>query len=233
MIIMRTLIAFLLSLSVVFVGRVQECVTTELLKEGTKWETTNYNKKDKIEGVTKYEVLSTDFTGDIYTWEIKIIMTDKKGEVFSEAVTEMSCEEGIFKMNMQQFIAPATMESIEEMEVEIDATDIEYPTDYDENTALPDASIKIKAGMSGITVMNIETYVSDRKIEKTETIETEAGSFKCLKMSQTTEVKSKLINMKTTSKEWFLPGFGVVRSESYDKKGKLSGYTVLTSLTKP
>lgn len=230
---MKTLITFFIGLSFIFVARTQECITTELLQTGTKWETTNYNKKDKVEGKTKYEVLSADISGDTYSWELKMIMTDKKGEVFSETVSEISCENGVFKMSMDQFISPATMQSMEEMEVEIDATDIEYPTDYDENTTLPDASVIIKAGMNGMTVMTMETYITDRKIENKETIETDAGSFECLKMSQTTEVKNKLLNMKTTSKEWFLPGFGVVRSESYDKKGKLTGYTVLTSLTKP
>lgn len=233
MIVMKTLITFFLAFSFFFIGRTQECVTTELLQEGTKWETTNYNKKDKVEGKTNYEVLSADVSGDTYTWKLKMIMTDKKGDIISEAVSEISCENGVFKMNMKQFMSPATIQSIEEMEVEIDATEIEYPTSYVENTTLPDASIKIKASMSGVTVMNIETFITDRKIEGTETTETEAGNFKCLKMSQTTEVKSKMINMKTTSKEWFLPGFGIVRTESYDKKGNLSGYTELTSLTKP
>lgn len=230
---MRVLITFFIAISVVFVGRTQECVTTELLQEGTKWETTNYNKKDKVEGINKYEVLSADVSGDVYTWKLKMIMTDKKGESISEATTEIVCEDGIFKMDMEQFTSPATMQSVEEMDVEIDASDIEYPTDYVENTNLPDASIKIKASMSGMTVMNMETYVTDRKVENKETIETEAGSFECLKMSHTTELKSKLVNVKTSSKEWFLPGFGVVRSESYDKKGKLTGYTELTSFTKP
>lgn len=229
---MKVLITLFILIGVVFVGRTQKCVTTELLKEGTKWETTNYNKKDKVEGVTKYEVLSADVSGDVYTWKLKMQMTDKKGESISEATTEIVCEDGVFKMDMEQFTSPATMQSVKEMDVEIDASDIEYPTDYTVSSNLPDASIIIKASMSGMTVMNIETYVTDRKIENKETIETEAGSFECLKMSQTTEVKSKILNMKTTSKEWFLPGFGVVRSESYDKKGNLTGYTELTSFTK-
>jgi len=230
---MRYLITFLIAAGFYFTGISQDCATTDLLKEGTKWEMTNFNKKGKVEGVNKYEILSADISEGVYTWKLKMDMTDKKDEVFSEVTTEIVCEDGIFKMNMEQFTSPATMQSIEEMDVEIDATDIEYPTDYDENTTLPDASIKIKAGMNGMTIMNIETYVTDRKTENKETIETSAGSFDCLKMSQTTELKNKLINVKTTSKEWFLPGFGVIRSESYDKKGNLSGYMELTSLTTP
>ncbi len=32
--------------------------------------------------------------------------------------------------------------------------------------------------------------------------------------------------------EWFVPGFGVVKTESYNKKGKLMGSTLLTSIKK-
>jgi hypothetical protein len=200
---MRVLFTTFIALSLVLVGRTQECTTTELLKEGTKWEMTNYNKKDKIEGINKYEVLSADISGDVYTWKLKMLMKDKKGETFSEATTEIVCEDGIFKMDMEQFTSPAIMQSVEEMDVEIDATDIQYPTDFDENTTLPDASIKIKASMSGMTVMNIETYVTDRKVENKETIETEAGSFECLKMSQTTELKKNYLMQQLLVKNGF------------------------------
>lgn len=230
---MRYLLTFLFAFGFVFISLTQECGTNELLKKGTKWETTNFNKKGKAQGINKYEVLSADMSGNVYSWKLKMIMTDKKGKTYSEATTEIICEDGVFKMDMEQFTSPETMQSVEDMDVEIDATDIEYPSEYKENTTLPDASIKIKAGTSGMTIITIETIISDRKVEELETIETEAGSFECLKMSQTTEVKNKIINVKTKSKEWFLPGFGVVRSESYNKKGKLTGYMELTSLTQP
>jgi len=38
------------------------------------------------------------------------------------------------------------------------------------------------------------------------------------------------MNFKVT--EWFAPGFGVVKSETYARNGKLLGSTQLTSLKK-
>jgi len=36
------------------------------------------------------------------------------------------------------------------------------------------------------------------------------------------------IKVEVSGTEWYAKGTGLVRSESYDKKNKLTGYTVLT-----
>ncbi len=38
------------------------------------------------------------------------------------------------------------------------------------------------------------------------------------------------MNMVVT--EWFVPGFGIVKTESYNKNGKLMGSSMLTSIKK-
>jgi hypothetical protein len=38
------------------------------------------------------------------------------------------------------------------------------------------------------------------------------------------------MNMKTT--EWFVPNFGIVKTETFNKKGKLVGSSLLTKLKK-
>jgi len=39
-----------------------------------------------------------------------------------------------------------------------------------------------------------------------------------------------VVKIEATSKEWYAENVGIVRSESYNKKGKLTGYDVLTKL---
>ncbi|MEX2483555.1 MAG: hypothetical protein WED10_03305 [Brumimicrobium sp.] len=211
----------------------QDCSPVQMLTEGTVWETTNYNKKDKIQGTNSYEVLSMNKADDKVIWELKMIMKDKKGELITESVTEVSCEDGIFKMDMKQFSSPETMDAMKDMDVTIDATEVQYPTSLEAGQTLPDAEMTVEASSSGMKVMTIKTQITDRKVEDLESIETPAGSYKCFVMSQNTNVKNSIVDVTTKSKEWFFPGFGVVRSESYDKKGNLSGYTVLTSIKKP
>ena len=41
-----------------------------------------------------------------------------------------------------------------------------------------------------------------------------------------------IMNIEGSSKEWYAEGVGVVRSESYNKNGKLTGYSELTKFEK-
>lgn len=211
----------------------QDCSPVEMLTEGTIWETTNYNKKDKIQGVNTYEVLSMNKTDGKVIWELKMIMKDKKGDLISESTTDVICEKGIFKLDMKQFSSPETMEAVKDMDVKIDATEVQYPTSLEVGQKLPDAEMTVEASTSGMKVMTITTEITERKVENLESLETPAGNYKCFVLTQNSNVKNSIVDVSTKSKEWFLPGFGVVKSESYDKKGNLSGYTLLTSLKKP
>jgi hypothetical protein len=227
---MKNIIALSLIFFFSLTLKAQDCSSLDMIKEGTKWELTNYNKKDKVDGSTFYHVKEVSNKGDGgVSWIIDMEMKDDKGEVFSESTTEISCEAGVFKMSMEQFMNNEQMQAYKDMDVEIDATDIEYPTSTKVGATLPEASINIKVATNGMTVMNMTTTIKDRRIEKEETIETPAGSFDCLIVTQNTTIANKLISKEYPSKDWFMPGFGVVRSESYKSNGKLIGYSVLTS----
>jgi hypothetical protein len=82
----------------------------------------------------------------------------------------------------------------------------------------------------GMTMMNMVTKISNRKVDAMEEITTPAGKFNCAKISYDVETKMMmLIHMKGI--QWISQKVGVVRSESYDQKGKLVGYSVLASIT--
>lgn len=225
---MKNLISFTLVLFFSLTLKAQDCSSLAMIKEGSKWELTNYDKKDKVEGSTMYHVKEVSAQGDGVKWVIDMKMKDDKGELFSESTTEVSCEAGVFKMSMEQFMNNEQMQAYEDMDVEMDASEIEYPTATKVGETLPDASINIKVATNGMTVMNMTTTIMNRKIEKEETIETPAGSFDCLLITQTTKIENKVISKDYPSKDWFVPGFGVVKTESYKSNGKLMGYSLLT-----
>lgn len=199
-----------------------------MIQEGSKWELTNYDKKDKVQGSTYYHVKKVTAEGESVIWMLEMELKDDKGEIYSTSETEIVCEAGVFKMSMEQFMNSEQMQSMQSMDVEIDASDIEYPTAPKVGEVLPDASIAIKASTNGITTMNIQTKIVDRKIESEEEITTPAGTFNCLLITQTTNTKFGFIDKNFPSKDWYLPGFGVVRTETYKENGKLIGYSLLT-----
>lgn len=225
---MNTLLTFIAVLSISFGVLSQDCSSLNMIQKGSKWELTNYNKKDKVQSSTVYHVTDLTSTSDAVIWKISVEMKDDDGEIYNSTESEISCEEGVFKMSMEQFMNNEQFQGMQEMDVEINASDIEYPTVPKVGETLPDATITMKASTNGMTVMNMTTRIKDRKIESEEEIETPAGSFSCLVISQTTVIANQLLSKDFKSKDWYVPGFGVVRSESYKSNGKLIGYSLLT-----
>lgn len=225
---MRLFLLFLLVTVFVSTSNAQDCNALEMIQEGSKWELTSYDKKDKVQGSTLYHVKEVATKGDVVIWKISMKLKDDKGDVYNDTETEVRCEAGVFKMSMEQFMNSEQMQSMQSMDVEIDASDIEYPTVPKVGEVLTDASIDIKATTNGITTLNIQTKIVDRKIESEEEITTPAGTFNCLVISQTTSTKFGFIDKNFPSKDWYLPGFGVVRTETYKENGKLIGYSLLT-----
>ena len=79
---------------------------------------------------------------------------------------------------------------------------------------------------------NMSTLITDREVLGKESVTTPAGTFDCYIITQSTHIKSMAANQKRTTKQWIAEGVGVVKSEDYNKKGKLDGTSVLTSFSK-
>ena len=121
------------------------------------------------------------------------------------------------------------MQAYQNMEVDVDASDFEMPNlDEAEGTQLKDGSIRIAIG-GGAPGLTMNISITDRKIEKKESYTSPAGTFDCIVLSQ--KVKTKMVvNIEGSSKEWYSENVGVVRTESYNKSGKMTGYSLLTAL---
>ncbi|RYM36064.1 hypothetical protein ERX46_03450 [Brumimicrobium glaciale] len=209
----------------------QECMNSEYLKKGTQWEITSFDKKGKNTGFTKHEILNASHSSNKSLWEIKTQLYDEKDEFIHDGTIEVICENGIYKIDMSQMIPAETMKSLESMEVEMDGTSINYPTEKDVNTQLEDATITISASTSGISIMNMKITTFDRKIEGIETVKTDAGNFECLKITEKAKMENSMMSRESSTISWFLTGFGVVKSESYNHKDKLTGSSELSALS--
>ena len=72
--------------------------------------------------------------------------------------------------------------------------------------------------------------ITDRKVVAQEKIAVKAGKFDSYKI--TSMVSSNAMGMKTNSPttEWLVKGIGMVKSETFDKKGNISSYTELVAI---
>ena len=226
---LRILFLFLLTLS--FANAQVDCRPYVPTEKGTKWEITNYNAKGKQQGKTAFELVDKMVSGDDITFTIKHTSYDKKGEEIYSGSYEAKCVNGVFQLDMTSKMDGAAMQRFQNMDVTIDASDFELP-DFDAapDTTLADGELKVTVDAGGLG-LGMTVLITDRKVESNEELETPAGKYNCIVLTQHVSTKM-MIKVQGKSKEWYAEGVGLVRSESYNKKGKLLGYSELTKFSK-
>ncbi|MEL6140145.1 MAG: hypothetical protein AAFU67_00835 [Bacteroidota bacterium] len=226
---MKAILTVLLSLFVISLAIAQtDCKPYIPINEGATWEITDYSAKDKATSKTTYKLLEKREQGDEITFTVESTSYDKKDKVVYNHTFEATCKAGTFDFGMSFKMDGQALAAYQNMDVEVDASDYEIPSlDEAPGTQLKDGSLVV--GIQGPITMKMKVNITDRKVEDSETITTPAGSFNCVVLSQTVSTKM-VVNVEAGSKEWYAPEVGMVRSETYNKKGKLLGYSVLTAL---
>ncbi len=230
---MKTKIIFptLILLFAVASAIAQDCSTFFPFQQGAVIEYTYYNKKDKVNSSSLQKVTMIEDSGSKgLTAKMDAQLKDKKGKEMMTTTYEISCRDNVLYMDMTALM-PELTQSFSQMDMEMTGDDLQLPSRLTIGQTLPDATMKIKAGTGGMNIMNMTIEIVDRKVEGQETVETPAGTFDCYKISQTTKTKM-MIGKEFTSAEWYAQGVGMVKSETYDKKGRVESYALLTKFEK-
>ncbi len=225
---MKTLLLFIVIVSSGFTGFSQiDCKPYMPTEKGTVWEITNYTAKGKVTGRVVYELLDKVENGNEITFTVKNTSYDKKDKEIYVSTFEAKCVDGKFQFDMSFKMDGASMQSYQDMDIVVEASEFEIPEmNASPGTQLADGTLAVTLGGLGL---NMTVLVTDRIVESQENITTSAGTFDCIVLTQNISTKL-IIKVRGSSKEWYSENIGMVRSESYNKKGKLTGYSELTKL---
>jgi hypothetical protein len=218
-----------LSMAVSGVMKAQDCVSYFPTKEGTVLEYQNFNAKDKLQGTSTSKILKKEVNGNNYSIKVQATSTDEKGKYTGMQEYTFKCENGVFIIDMGKFIDPATLEGFKNMDVKMTSENLEMPGVLKPGDVLKSGSVNVNVSNGGVSMMNMVVNITNRKVETIENITTPAGTFECYKL--TSDVETKMM-FKVESKvvEWYAKDKGMIRSENYDKNGKLQGYTILNKI---
>lgn len=207
----------------------QDCNLYYPAEIGAVRELTSYDKKDKVTSKVVQEITDFQKSGSNVEIQVKSTVFDDKGEQIAETEIRVGCENGTFKMDMSDYISQL-VQQYQSMEVILTGDDLVFPSKMKQGDELPEGKMNIKVNSEGITLMNMDVTITDRKVEAIENVTTPAGSFECYKISYTTIAKTRILTITTSAIEWISENVGVVKSESFSKNGKSTGYTLLTDL---
>jgi hypothetical protein len=200
------------------------------LKEGTKLMMTNFSDKGKITSTSETLIKTVKADGANYYATAEVTLKNDKGKVLSEAKNyTVKCENGTIKLDISSMMMSDFAAQMKNMEVSISGNGIDIPQTLTEGMALSDGTTEMKLGSNGMNFMTMKFDIKNRKVEKKESLTTPAGTFACYKITYDMDMK---VMFKRTIKvtQWLAPGVGLVKSETYNQKGELEGYSELTTL---
>lgn len=219
-------IIFILSLPFKLLAQ-SDCNPYYLLEEGRKWTSANYNAKDKYQGKQSYEVKSISQEGNKLTAKVMLVSYDKKDKVVMEKEVEFVCENGVVELDMSKYMPEETMESFKEMDVDVKFDAVTIPENLEVGQYLEDGGIDMT--INGPMKMNMSIKIQDRKVMAKENVEVPAGTYDAYKINSIVKFDA-MVTRESKTIDWVAKNVGVVRTELYDKKGKLNSYTVLTEI---
>jgi hypothetical protein len=199
------------------------------LTDGMEWDYTSYDKKGKISAVSTQHVESLDDTKSGFEAVILHKTLNEKGEELSKGNYIIECKGDDIWMDLSNMLDANAMQAFTDMEISIENERMDIPNAPKVGQELADGSISIKAATGGMSLLNMKLRCFDRKVEKMEQLTTSAGTFDCVKITQQTEFKM-IVKRTSTTATWYAKGVGMIRTESYDKKGQLESRTELTRL---
>jgi hypothetical protein len=216
-----TLLVFIFCASPLFAQ--DSCSEMLLLADrDVELEYTVYDRKGKPCGVTKTKVILIEETKNGTVFHFESNTKSQKGMADLQSQTYyMRCYKDTLYMSMKSVLPSGTLENYKSMKLDMETTDLKMPRKPQEDTSLPNGDISVVVSSNGMRVVTLKANTKERKVQKKESVTTPAGTFECVKVSQVNELKVGLITNKTTTTTWYAPGMGMIKQETYDKKGKL------------
>jgi len=208
-----------------------DCKSYYPLEQGIKMTYEQFDKKNKLTGTTTTFVKSVNSLGTNteYVLEVSgVSAKPKKDEVPFKKEFTYVCTDGVLSFDMSSFVPKETLAAFGNQPVELEQSEIVLPKSLEVGQKLNDGYVKLIMG--GVDFMTVN--IINRTVEKMETITTEAGTYNCALITSETNMVMSFMSIKSTSKEWYSTEVGMVKSETYDKKGKLTGSQKLKAYSK-
>lgn len=208
-----------------------ECQTYFPMSEGAEFEIKTYNEKEKLQSVAKHKVTEKKVDGNTVQATVQMEAKDEKDRMLATSTYVLKCEDGTYKVDMRMMVDPNQAKSMEGMETKVESDYLEIPANPTVGQELKGGDLTMTMGGDGMNVMSLRMNISNRKVDAIENVTTPAGTFECVKITYDVET-TMLFAVRTKAVEWYAKDVGMVQSKTYNSKGKLLGYSQLSSIKK-
>ena len=235
---MKSLVALCVLLLLSFAISAQNCSGYYYLSS-SEVQMTTYDKKGNESGKITYAIEPLAKKNNTTSSRFVSQMVDEKGKKLSGSKGIYKCSGDNLFIDARVSMPQEQMAAYKDMDVKANEAFIEYPAGIQSGQSLKDANVKMAVYNKGSIFSVLTLDATNRKVAGKETITTPAGTWECWKITYDGRFRATIggpsgigvpVNFKAT--EWFAPGFGIVKTETFNKNEKLLGSTLITSVKK-
>ncbi len=222
-------------LSIVLMAQ-DDCMYFFPSDKGTVLVTKNYDAKGNLLSTMTYMVNKMYQTVDGSNIEIVFTIINSKDSLIDSGILNARCDDGTFYMTMSNRILSPDAIKMLEKDTELVGDFLDYPDSFgDDFSDYNNGDFKMSGGKFTIQSKKDKKIfahidVFGRQYEKNEKITTPAGTFDAAKVTFNFTITENKKKTAYKGVEWYAVNAGIIRSETYDKKGNLQNYSVLTML---
>lgn len=197
--------------------------------EGTTLTYANFDKKGKQTSTTTTQVTSVKVKGDTTFFTVHQLISTGKKKNDLESDFKYKCSGNTFYIDMNTVLNQEMMAAYDDASLKVTTNNLEMPANLKPGMELDDGEINMEVQIEYMTT-NISARTFYREVEAKEEITTPAGTFSAYRIKGYVESKIAFMRFAFKVVEWYVEDIGVVRSETFDKKNNLMGYTELQKI---
>jgi hypothetical protein len=234
--IMRTLVTclfvFIFSNAVI----AQTCAGYYFFTQGDV-EMITYDDKGKENGKLTYYISEITKIDNELIASFVTETKNKSGVILSKIPGKYKCSNGSLYMDPAVAIPKEQMAPYKDMTVQSGAGFVEYPSKFTSGQTFRDTSFTVQVLNNGSFFTSLTLYQTNRKVEVKESLTNRTGTWECLKITYdgkftTNDGISPATSFNFKCTEWFAPGFGIVKSETYSTSNTLISSFAITAVKK-
>ena len=194
-----------------------------LYNEGAKLTIANTDTKGKHTGYSTLEVKEVVGSRSNCTVKYESMVYDKKMNPMLTApmVQEFTVKNDVVTYDPQSMVGQV----MQGMQVTVSGTPFSLPSNAKVGDTFPDYSITMN-----IAGIKTTSNVTGQKVVATETLTVDGRTIDCVVIEQTTTSKVLGMNQSGTQKTWYGKGYGSVKMETYNAKGKMVSGNILVGV---
>jgi len=223
----KTVISIILFVTAIWTALAQkEFLCT---KQGMILEYAYLNFKGKADMFVRQTIKSVTGSGNNMTIVVESHVFDKNKKPFSKDpnlssfVSTSKITNGVVEMEMKSLVTPS-MQGV----LEFEGDKLRIPSTLSPGDKLENAHY-IMTLYIGVK-FRTEVDITEHQCLAIEDVTVPAGVFTCHKVAQTSTATMMRKTVVSKNLFWYAPGIGLVKTETYDEKGKLQNSMVLQEM---